>query len=398
VRDCSADGLTNGDAVASSACSRGERDAERRALRPGLDEFGGPAVVFDESRDQIQAEAVVGGAPRRPLEQRLDLLLGHAAPVVLDVDGDRAVADAPANPDVGRVAVVVLDGVREHVPEHARQQRVGVDVHRLREVGLDDHVGVEVRELPGLLADDFGDVHALEVGAFFRRFEEDADVADDLGHLFALAAYRAAVLPAGRPRVVFVRQEFGVPRDDVRRVQHLVAQQAVEVVQEVPLGFEVFGADGAAFGIHRSLNRLRLRHADGDPDASADGARPPQPRHRHQQRLRGERRYQRDVHGQRGRDAGDRPQPDAAVARRLDGAPGEPAPGVRDARDERHHRQHPDGELVGERQHGRAPQFVGPQPHQHLHGDEQRERGGQRVEPPRHRAHGTGRQSSHPLR
>ncbi len=84
--------------------------------------------MFDESRDQIQAEAVVGGAPRRPLEQRLDILLGHAVAVVLDVDGDGAVVDAPADPDVWRVAVVVLDGVREHVPEHARQQRVRVDV------------------------------------------------------------------------------------------------------------------------------------------------------------------------------------------------------------------------------------------------------------------------------
>jgi hypothetical protein len=84
--------------------------------------------VFDESRDQIQPEAVVGGPTRRPVEQRRHVRLGDAGAVVLDLDADGVVVHAPANPDVGRVAVVVLDGVREHVPEHAREQRVRVDV------------------------------------------------------------------------------------------------------------------------------------------------------------------------------------------------------------------------------------------------------------------------------
>jgi hypothetical protein len=195
-------------------------------------------------------------------------------------------------------------------------------------------------------------------------------------HLFALAENRLAVLVAGRPLLVFGLKEFGVPRDDVRGVQHLVAQQAVQVVEEVALGFEVFGADGVALGFRRLLDSPRLGHADTDPDAGADRDGPAQPRDRQHRRPDREDGHQRDVQSEGGDGTGDRPQPDARVAAGFDGTPVEPVPRVRDAHHERRHCERPHEELTREHEPGFPRERPRPQADAELHDDERAQRGG----------------------
>jgi hypothetical protein len=133
-----------------------------------------------------------------------------------------------------------------------------------------------------------------------------------------------------------------------------VSEEAVEVLEEVALGFEVLGLQRRTFGLDGTVDRPRFGDTHEDADAAADGDRPARPGDG-DPRVDGDDRHEREVD----REEADRPtggpRPDPGVASGAEVAPFEPVAGVSEQDDERYGREQADEELVREDGRGVRP-------------------------------------------